>query len=328
MTDKETSKNLIEGFDHKEFAKNLAGQAAQVIPPDIKGEDKKFVIDIVYKFCFLSGEALSNDESLTLDKAQASLVSQFIGEWSFHKAIDLVRANIEMSLREGVLQKIAFTVFEVAKQAVIKRMPQEQIIPLVEHHVNNCFKEAIADLQEKGALDEKASASALNQSNIDSMAQREAESEVVGATMSDDKILKLASLALLIKNFPLDKIKNIIQKFEKPEAEVLIQYLKMPDLESKIDTNITARCLEEMKSFLPEPKVMTLERCHSKMCKIVKYSDKNTISNIIKDERPMVKDFVLSPYTEQEVLIPTKVASIICKYIEEKTLTGHQPPPQ
>ncbi len=63
--------------------------------------------------------------------------------------------------------------------------------------------------------------------------------------MSDAKILKLASLALLIKNFPAEKIKNIISKFNKPEAQVLIQYLKMPDLENKVDSDITARCITE-----------------------------------------------------------------------------------
>ena len=46
----------IEGFDHKAFAKNLAGQAGQVVPQDIDVNDKKFVVDIVYKFCFLSGD--------------------------------------------------------------------------------------------------------------------------------------------------------------------------------------------------------------------------------------------------------------------------------
>ena len=81
----------IEGFDHKAFAKNLAGQAGQVVPEDIAPEDKKFVVDIVYKFCFLSGDALIKDETITLDAPQASLITQFIGEWSFHKSIDLIQ---------------------------------------------------------------------------------------------------------------------------------------------------------------------------------------------------------------------------------------------
>ncbi len=313
-----TEKKAIEGFNPQDFAKNLAGQASQVIPADISPEDKKFIVDIVYKFCVLSGDALVKDTALNLDSAQASLITQFIGEWSFHKSIDLLRAKVNPALREGILQRVAFTVFEIAKQAVVKKMPQEQIIPLVEHHVNTCFKQAIEDLKSKGQIDEKVSDNALHQSNIDSMAKTEVEKETVGASMSDAKILKLASLALLIKNFPEEKIKNIISKFNKPEAQVLIQYLKMPDLEAKVDNDITARCIDEIRRTLPEPKNITFDRCYRKLCKIVKNSDKNSVSNIIEDERPVIKDFVLSVYTKDETFIPARVAAIICKHLEEK----------
>ena len=313
----------IEGFDHKEFAKNLATQAGQVVPEDISPADKKFVIEIVHKFCFLSGDALTKDETVNLDGAQASLITQFIGEWSFHKSVDLIRSKIDPQLREGILQRVAFTVFEIAKQAVLKRMPQEQIIPLVEHHVNVCFKQALDDLKKKGVLDEAAEQNALNQSNVDAMAQTQAQEEApqIGEDMSDNKILKLASLALLMKNFPESKVKNILAKFNKPEREVLLQYLSMQDLESKIDSKITARCLKEIKQTLPEPQVLSYERVYRKLCKIVKNSDKNQISNIIKDERPLIKEFVLGAKDRgdgQDTALPVRVASVICKYLEEK----------
>lgn len=309
----------IEGFDHKAFAKNLAGQAGQVVPADIGADDKKFVVDIVYKFCILSGDALVKDETINLNSAQASLITQFIGEWSFHKSIDLIRSKIDPSLREGILQRVAFTVFEIAKQAVLKKMTQEQIIPLVEHHVNVCFKQALDDLKKKGVLDDKAEQAALSQSNIDAMAQTQAQEEAIGADMSDTKILKLASLALLIRNFPDAKIKSILSKFNKPEREVLLQYLAMQDLETKIDTKITQRCLNEMKQALPEPQNMSMERIQRRICKIVKNSDKEEISNIIKDERPQIKEFVLLG-SNSDANIPLKVANVICKYLEEKTL--------
>ena len=292
----------IEGFDHKAFAKNLAVQAGQVVPPDISEADKKFVVDIVYKFSLLSGDALIKDASIKFDATQASLITQFIGEWSFHKSIDLIRSQINPSLREGILQKVAFTVFEIAKQATLKKMPPEQIIPLVEHHVNVCFKQALEDLKKKGILDDKAEQAALSQSNIDAMAPSEAQKEAIGNGMSDTKILKLASLALLIKNFPEQKIKSILSKFNQPERDVLSQYLTMEDLESKIDTRITQRY-----------------RIARKIFKIVKNSDKEEISNIIKDERPQIREFVLSG-ASSEFALPVRVAGIICKYLEEKTL--------
>ena len=217
------------------------------------------------------------------------------------------------------MQKVAFTVFEIAKQATLKKMPPEQIIPLVEHHVNVCFKQALEDLKKKGILDDKAEQAALSQSNIDAMAQSEAQKEAIGNGMSDTKILKLASLALLIKNFPEQKIKSILSKFNQPERDVLSQYLTMEDLESKIDTRITQRCLSEIKQALPEPQNMSLDRIARKIFKIVKNSDKEEISNIIKDERPQIREFVLSG-ASSEFALPVRVAGIICKYLEEKTL--------
>ncbi len=313
------AEHKIEGFDHKAFAKNLANQAGQVVPADISQEDKKFVVDIVYKFSFLSGDALVKDTTLNLTAPQAALITQFIGEWSFHKSIDLIRSKIDPSLREGILQRVAFTVFEIAKQATLKKMPQEQIIPLVEHHVNVCFKQALEDLKKKGVLDDKAEQEVLSHSNIDDMARVEAEKEAIGADMSDTKILKLASLALLIKNFPQEKIKSILSKFNKPEREVLLQYLSMKDLETKIDTKITQRCLNEIKNTLPEPQNMSMERIQKKIFKIVKNSDKQEISNIIKDERPQIREFVLSG-AQEDCNIPARVANVIYKYLEEKIL--------
>jgi hypothetical protein len=314
------AQGIIEGFDYNEFAMNLSGQASQVVPADISEADKKFVITTVHQFCVMSGEALANDQSVSLTADEASLIVQFIGEWSFHKAVDLIRGNVSPNLREGILQRVAFTVFEVAKLAVTKRMPNEQIIPLVEHHVTKCFTEAIEDLKQKGAIDESAAQQAISQSNVDAMAQAQVaeEADDAGAEMSDTKILKLASLALLIKNFPMNKIESILKKLNRPEAEVLLQYLKMPDLENKIDMNVAARYLEDMKNKLPQPTTVSLEKCFLKLCKIVKNSDKNRISNIIKDERPMLREFVLSPYSRQEVVLPAKVAAVVCKYLEQK----------
>ncbi len=308
----------IKGFNQVAFAKNLAGQAEQLLPPDLSAEDKKFVVDILYKFCVMSGEALNNDETIQIDVNQASLISQFIGEWSFHKAIDLIHAGIETSLREPILQKVAFTVFEIAKQAVIKRMPQEQIIPLVEHHVNKSFSAALDELETTGAVDKELKEKALKQSNIDAMAKQQVQEETPSSGMSDSKIIKLASLAYLIKGFEPEKIKVILSKFNKKESAVLMQYLGMKDLESKLNPEVAAKFLKEVKQILPVPDVLSYEKCFVKLCKIVNNSEKNKISSIIKDERPLIKQFVNSAYSGQATGVPAMVASVICKYLEEK----------
>ena len=309
----------IKTFDCDAFAKDLAGQASQVVPKDIQKEDKDFVVEIILRFCKMAGDALVNEENSKLNAQQASLITQFIGEWIFHKSIDIIRAGIEPKFREGILQKVAFTVFDIAKKAVERDMPQEQLITLVEAQVKKCFTKALEDLKEKGILNEQTTQNALAQSNIDAMAVEQVEEETVNeiATMSDSKIIKLASLAVLIRNFPPERMKGILQKFNKPERDVLLRYLKMPNLEEKLDLKATIKCFEEIKNTLPEVVVVSYDKAYKKMYKIVKNAHKNEILNIIDNERPMVKEFVLSCYEHKKKKLPAYIADTISKYLEE-----------
>jgi len=165
--------------------------------------------------------------------------------------------------------------------------------------------------------------SALSQSNIDSMAVQQAEEEIEEETntdiacMSDSKMIKLASLAILMKNFSTDKMKSILLKFNKPERDVLLNYLKMPDLEEKMDMKTTIKYFEEMRNALPETIVISYDKAYKKMYKIVKNSNKEKIFDIIKNERPAIKEFVLSCYKNKKKKLPAHIADIISKYMEE-----------
>lgn len=310
----------IKSFDYNAFADDLATQARSVIPSDIKPQDKEFIVEIISRFCKMAGDALVKEENSKLNASEASLVVQFIGEWIFHKSIDIIRAKIEPQYREGILQKVAFTVFDIAKRAVESELPQEQLISLVEAQVIKSFTKAIEDLKEKGILSEATTENALSQSNIDDMAAKEVEEETSTdiACMSDSKIIKLASLAILMRNFSSERMKLILQKFNKPERDVLISYLKMPDLEEKLDIKAAMKCFEEMKNALPEAVVISYDRAYKKMYKIVKNSDKNEILDIIKEEKPAIRDFVLSCYTHKKKKLPAYVAEVVSKYLEEK----------
>ena len=225
----------------------------------------------------MAGDALINEKDSKLTAQEASLVTQFIGEWIFHKSIDIIRAQIEPQYREGILQKIAFTVFDIAKKAIENKIPQEQLINLVEAQVKKCFTKAMNDMKERGIINEQTQKNALSQSNIDTMAIEQVEEETRHdiSCMSDKKLIKLASFAILIRNFPMDKLKNVLQKFDKPERDVLIKYLKMPDLEEKLDLRATMKCFEEIKNTLPEVVVISYDKAYSKMCKIIKNFVKN-----------------------------------------------------
>lgn len=326
----------IEGFDFKAFAKNLAEQVGPALPADIPDADKQYIINIVHNFCYMAGEALANDTTINFNADQACIVTQFIGEWAFHKAIDLIRSHIDPQFRDGIMQKIAFTVFEIAKTAIIKNMAQSDMIAVVEFHVKKAYTEALDELKNRGVLTEDQVKEAQSHSNIDEMAQQAAETEqmqqataqAAGAQnagdeyvnqVSDNKILKLASFAIVLRHLPPEKREGLLQKFNSQDAQILRDYINMDDLEHKLDPNVVSKCLSEIKKTLPEPKKLNTNRIYQRLYNIVKNSDISKISNIIGKERQAVKNFVSAASSGgKNSDITPRIADIICTHLEEK----------
>ena len=111
----------IENFNPEEFANNLAEQARELVPPEFPQEEQDFIVTYVKNFCIMSGDALVKDLSVKLDAEQASFITQIIGEWTFHKSVDLIRGGINVEFREEILKKVAFTVFEICKTAILNK---------------------------------------------------------------------------------------------------------------------------------------------------------------------------------------------------------------
>lgn len=63
------------------------------------------------------------------------MITQIIAEWSFHKSVDLIRSGIPQQYWDPIMQKIAYTIFEIAKNAFHQGLPQDQCLQLIEHHV-------------------------------------------------------------------------------------------------------------------------------------------------------------------------------------------------
>ena len=141
----------IEGFDYKEFSQMLAGQAKELVPAEFDDFQKNYIVQTLLNFSMLAGEAIANDPSMGFNADQAILLTQIIAEWSFHKSVDLIRSGIEPQYWDGVLQKVAFTIFEIGKQTIQNNIPQDQMLALIEHHVKQAFDGAIDEL----SLDKK-----------------------------------------------------------------------------------------------------------------------------------------------------------------------------
>lgn len=321
----------IEGFDFKLFAKQLTEQVGPVLPKDIAEADKQYIVNIVHNFCYMAGEALSNDTTINFNAEQASIVTQFIGEWAFHKSIDIIRSGINPKFRDGILQKIAFTVFEIAKTAIIKNMNQGDMIAVVEFQVKKAYTAALDELKQRGEITEEQYQNAITRSNIDEMAQQAAaqeyQSQAQGAPpsdnyvnkVSDNKILKLATFSIVLKHLPEEKRKGLLAKFNEQDAAILRDYVNMENLENKLDPVLIAKSLEEIKNNLPEPKKINPNRIIQRLYNIVKNSNISKISNIILKERSSIKYFVTTVSTgSQDSTLPPRIADIVCNHIEEK----------
>lgn len=346
----------IEGFDYKGFAASMSEQAKELVPKELEDREKEYIVKTLGNFTLLAGEALYNDQQLNLNADQAVFITQIIAEWSFHKSIDLIHSGILPQYWDGIMQKIAFTIFEVAKQAVIRKIPQDQLLQAVEHHVIKVYNQSIEELQQKGLIDEDTKNRAESQSNIDAMAQqaqaeqerqkqeqaKEAEQNIQEAEQRrlerqkqreqkrqakqanisipqgiTNKQMKLMSLALVLKLMSQDKVMTILNKFDSNDSLAISQYMNMADLESHLDGDLVTDCLKEMKEYLPIKRKLTKENVLGDLLRIYRETPRERIEKVIKNERPLIKRFIAQAYDGEYSDLPLKVAGIVAQYIEE-----------
>ena len=342
----------IEGFDYKGFAASMSEQAKELVPADLQDREKEYIVKTLSNFTMLAGEALYNDENLKLTADQAVFITQIIAEWSFHKSIDLVHSGILPQYWDGIMQKIAFTIFEVAKQAVIRNIPQDQLLQAVEHHVVKVYKASIEELEQKGIIDEEIKNRAESQSNIDAMAQAAQQAQVEemrrqqeaaeaseknkeeaqkrreaqaaqakqGATVPQsisNKQMKLMTLALVLKILSQDKVTTILNKFDSNDSLAISQYMNMANLESQIDGDLISGCLKEMKSYLPAKKKLSKESVLGDLLTIYRSVPREQVERVVKNERPLVKRFIAQTYDGDFDELPLRVAGIVAQYVQD-----------
>ncbi len=323
----------IEGFDYKGFAEDLAKQAAEILsgqnnaaPATLTDAEKKVIVDTVNKFCFMSGQALANDTQLKFNAEQASLVTQFIGEWTFHKSIDLINGKIPPQNREAILQIIAANIFNTAKLAIIKNMQQDMLINLVEEKVKHVYSDELGKLLKRGVLSQKQYEKAVNSSNLNDMVQKtEDESNLVNVQkegntqgQSDKKVLKFAALAIVLKRMPEEKANIILNSLDKDDIPHVVNYMKMSNIENKIDHQVIIKTLEEIKKLIQPSDKINTERLLKKYYKLINSKGPEVISNLALKERENVKDFILdNTFPALDVFSPRVLQSIVTT-IEKK----------
>lgn len=335
----------IEGFQYKEFAEEMAKQARELVPPEFSEQQKDYIVKTIENFTRMAGEALYNDTSIKFNADQAVLISQIIAEWSFHKSIDLIHSRILPEYWDGIMQKIAFTIFEVAKQALLRNIPQDQMLQAIEHHVNKAYVAGLEALEKKNVISHEAKEFAAKQSNIDDMAKKVQEAEAAEQAAQENtaqsnipqsqpaqqsqgtsrqaltpvagKAAKLLSVALLLKLLSQDKVVTILNKFSPEDSQTITKFMQTPDLESQIDPELTCQCLHEIKEYLPKKPKLTEANIVKHLQRIFDNTTRDKVENLIKYERPFVKRFVSSVYDDEYYQIPLRVAGVIAQYVQD-----------
>lgn len=338
-----------KGFDYENFAQNLAAQAQDLVPAEFSQDEKQYVINTLGNFSLMAGKALAEDKNLPFDVETSTYITQIIAEWSFHKSVDVIRSGIPRQNWDGVMQKIAYTIFEVAKQAFSQKLPNEQIIEIIEHHVNKTYVDAITELKDKGIIDEELMQFAASQSNMNKMAQemqQQQAMEQAGDQMPDgsmpagadgqnlplpvgsgaistpeppaieSKTLKLATVAMLLNRLNQEKVQTILDKFEQNDAQDVIRYMKLPDLTQRVGVENAMRCLQEIKMNLPKSTDLAPMKVVKKIKNFAsKYSEKELETILIK-ERIGVKRLVFTALEDKYYeSVPPKVASIVATHL-------------
>ncbi len=335
----------IEGFDFKQFATDLATQAKDLVPQDFETFQKEYIVKTLENFSLMAGEAISNDAEAGFNAEQAIFLTQIIAEWSFHKSVDVIRSGIQPEYWDIVLQKIAFTIFEIGKNTIKQNLPQEKILELVENQVLKAYEEALEELQQRGIIDAELKEKAEKQNNLNQLmqqveaeqaAQREAEAQQQAEVSQpqnipqqpmpqeaspiqdagDKKLFKLASLALLLRTMSQDKVSSILNKFNPQDAQLVIQYMRMPDLSQRVDTNTAIQCLKEIKTNLPSRNATTPNQLIFRIKKALQGVPREKLEALIKHERINVKKFVTTALQDELYELPPKVSNVIAQHIE------------
>ena len=332
-------------FKYEEFAQNLAGQAQGLVPQDFNDDQKQYVINTLGNFSMMAGKALAEDPNLNFNAEQSTYITQIIAEWSFHKAVDVIRSGIPRQYWDSIMQKIAYTIFEVAKQAFSQNLPNDQILELIEHHVKKTYVDALSELKEKEIIDDSLLEFASSQSNMEAMAQQlqqqqqaemaqqqgqnpslpQVAGNAAGSSVPvqsqtfekiDSKTLRLATVAMLFNRMNRDQVQAILNAFDEQEAETVIKFMQMSDLGERVGAHNALRCLQEIKMSLPKNSEMNPVKVVKRLKHFAtQYSGKQLDTMLIK-ERIGVKRLVFSAIEDKFYdKMPPKVASVIATHL-------------
>ena len=312
----------IQDLNPQDFAKNLAQQAGTYVSADISEENKQYIVKKVYEFCYITGDHLLKQYKEQFTDADAVVVIQFIGEWTFHKANDLITAGIRHEFWDTILQQIAFSALKSALHAHSEGYDQAKAAELIESQVAEAYKQCINHLVKAKAIPEDKVEEILAYSNVDKMAQEAAKNEAEHFE-DDEKTLKYIAIALMLRKMPPEKVNNILNNFDEAEKQKILACFQIDNLETKVEPIVINQYIEDLKrniSLNAKPDCSEIMKSFKSLQ--AKYGDEEII-NITMFERPKIQEFLSACLLEDgsnvtKVELSPHIVKILYSYLRSK----------
>ena len=206
--------------------------------------------------------------------------------------------------------------------------------------------DCISELKDKNLIDDALMEQAAHQSNIDAMAQQQAQAppeeqipqvqetpqapqpqnQVQNQMQSqiqsdvppaDMKVLKLATLAMIFRQIKQDKVQSILNKFNSDDANSVIKFMDMEDLDEKVDPKAAMRCVQEIRTALPHTQSISPATIVTRIQNVSQYFDKSQLESALRRERAKVKKFVFTALEGEFYEMAPRVANIIATHLED-----------
>ena len=180
---------MSEEFTSTQFAASMKVQCYDLIPEEFSEEDKEYIADTLYEHTKLAFDALDEDSDYEFSYDNKIFISQVVAEWTFHKAVDLIKSGIPKERWDKSLDDLSYIAFEMAKEGIKRELPMDEILEPIERILVKKWNKIIEELYLKDAIDMDTKEKALKQSNIDDLAQEAKEKQA-----NNDIVKKLDEL--------------------------------------------------------------------------------------------------------------------------------------
>jgi len=136
----------VKDFNSEKHARKLAEESKKYLPNDLTDADKSYITKRVFEFSFIAGNHIIERFNDKFNNEQVETIAQFIGEWTFHKGIDSIRANIPTEHRAEIIQQVAFAALQEAIKSFGEEQDRNKIAARIELQVAKAYETSINTL--------------------------------------------------------------------------------------------------------------------------------------------------------------------------------------